>query len=112
MIIDESTTSGRTFGVGFAGKTGSSQGETTEYYYTEAVNATFEAYEKSNAYGYLSFAPYPWFSVRAGLDDVGYCGDAVFRLSKPMNSAAGFINLGLTRAASATITGYANSSPT
>ncbi|MDO9390821.1 MAG: hypothetical protein Q7U71_03500 [bacterium] len=111
VIIDESTTGGQRFGAGFAGKTGSEQKATTEYYYTDAVNATFESYEKSNAYGYLSFTPYPWFSIRAGLDDVGYCGDAIFRISKPMNSAAGFLDLGLTRAASASLTGYANSSP-
>lgn len=111
VIIDESVSGERKIGVGFAGKTGSSQGETTEYYYTESVNATFESYEKSNACGYLSFTPYPWFSVRAGLDDVGYCGDAIFRVSKLNNIAAGFIDLGLTRAASASLTGYTNSSP-
>jgi hypothetical protein len=111
VIIDESTTGGTTFGVGFAGKTGSEQDVTTEYYYTDVINETFESYEKSNTYGYLSFTPYPWFTIRAGLDDVGYCGDAIFRISKPMNSAAGFLDLGLTRAASASLTGYANSSP-
>lgn len=109
VIIDESHAGNRRFEAGIAYRTGRDEGETIHYFYQEAINQTFGAYDRSNATAYARYTFRQRYTLRMSVDDLGYSGDLAVR-TKP-SGLTGFASIGLTAADRAQVSGYTNDRP-
>ena len=104
IVVEEGCTPGKRVEFGAAHRSGDDGGEKTEEYYSEVVNRTFAGWQRSNTLYYLRCSPLQFVSFRAGMDDIGYCGDISLRYQK--GPALGYITTGVTLAEHGNNAGY------
>lgn len=108
-ILDESHMGNRRFEAGVVYRTGQDEGETIHYFYQEAVDQTFNAYDRSNTMAYLCYSVCQRFSIRLSMDELGYAGDLAIR-TEP-SALTGFAAIGATVADRAQVSGYSSDRP-
>jgi len=109
IILDESYAGEKRFEAGVAYRTGRDEGETIHYFYQEAVNQTFNAYDRSNSTVYARYTYRQRYTLRVSVDDLGYSGDLAIR-TKP-SSLTGFASIGMIVSDRAQVSGYTNHRP-
>lgn len=109
VILDESHPGNRRLEAGAAYRTGRDEGETVHYFYREAINQTFGAYDRSNTIAYARYTLRQRYSLRLSIDELGYSGD--FAIRTEPSALTGFAAIGATVADRAQVSGYSSDRP-